>query len=110
MIVKGANKLNTLGLNSAPQNATDEDENCVIEYSGQMLPPTVSNFDKENLHTNGGKNSTSTYNYKTPVDKLLKFKQFGNTMGGTCSTLSNSNGLNSTKIVRKRERSMPNEF
>ena len=47
MIVKGTSKL--AQLNQKVTKSPDEDENFVIEYSGGMLPPSVSNFDKENM-------------------------------------------------------------
>lgn len=105
MIVRGAEKLNQLG--STPQaQQPDEDGNLVIEYSGGMVPPSVSNFDKENMQTNLKSSGHTNYAFKTPVDRGLKFRNFQNTIQGTCSTLENSNGLNTSK----RNRAQPGNF
>jgi len=99
LIEMGANKLLQIG--SAPRQTeqADEDGNLVIEYSGGMLPPTVSQFDKENMQTNLKSSTQTNYAFKTPVDRGLKFRNFGTTLqGNTCSTLSNSNGQNTSTV------------
>ena len=40
------------------------------------MPPTVSNFDKENLQTNLKSSGHTNYAFKTPVDRGLKFRNF----------------------------------